>query len=296
MPSLASKAVDFPYESKYANVLGSKIHYIEQGSGDPIVFLHGIPTSNYLWRNIIPALASYGHCIAPDFIGMGKSDKPDIPYRIFDHIHYIERFIDALGLQKVTLVVHGWGSVVGFDFAARHPSRVKALAFTEGFLRGVDRWDMVALPAQELLSILKSPDKGYKAIVEQNYLLEKALPAMLLQKLEPQAIEYYRAPFLTPESRRPLWQYLKDLPLPDGPDDVKVLIKHYMRQLKKMSIPKLMIYTVPGFITPMGIVNWARIHLPNLKLVEIGEGLNYPQETDPVAVSEALVEWYKEIV
>jgi len=118
-----------PIASKTAEVNGSKMHYLEQGSGDPIIFLHGIPTSSYLWRNIIPVLSEHARCIAPDLIGMGESDKPDIDYRVFDHIEYIDGLIAELDLKNITFVMHGWGSVLGFDHARRHEKNIKALAF-----------------------------------------------------------------------------------------------------------------------------------------------------------------------
>jgi pimeloyl-ACP methyl ester carboxylesterase len=111
----------FPFESKYVDVLGSKMHYIDEGSGDPILFLHGQPTSSYLWRNVIPHVTDLGRCVAPDLIGFGKSDKPDVEYRFFDHAKYVFGFIEALGLEQVTLVVHDWGAGLGLYYAREHP-------------------------------------------------------------------------------------------------------------------------------------------------------------------------------
>ena len=133
-------SVDFPYQSHYISVHGSKIHYIDKGEGDPILFLHGNPTSSYLWRNIIPHLTSLGRCIAPDLIGMGKSDKPDIEYRFFDHVKYIEGFIEQMGLKNLTLVIHDWGSGLGFHYAMGHENNVKGIAFMEAILMPIS-WD-----------------------------------------------------------------------------------------------------------------------------------------------------------
>lgn len=293
-PATSLIAADFPFPSKFVDVLGSKIHYVEQGDGDPIVFLHGIPTSNYLWRNIIPALTPYGRCLAPDLIGMGKSDKPDIAYRIFDHIRYIEAFIDQLQLTNITLVLHGWGSVVGFDIAMRHPEKIKALAFLEAHPRVVTNWESIPLPAQELLIKLKGADHGYHAVVDNNFLLEKALPAMILRKLTATELNYYRQPFVTPESRKPLWQYICDLPLLGGPQDVKNLIAQYSRQLRKSPVPKLMMYAIPGFMMPISGIEWARKYLSNITFADLGEALHCPQETNPQAVCDALVSWYQQ--
>ena len=135
---------DFPFHDNYVEVLGSKIHYIDEGQGDPIVFLHGIPTWSYMWRNIIPSLNKQARCIAPDLIGFGKSDKPDIEYSVFDHIRYIEAFIKALGLKNITFVLHAWGSTIGFDYAVRHQDKIKGLAFLEAHIRAADTVDMVS--------------------------------------------------------------------------------------------------------------------------------------------------------
>ena len=131
----------FPFESHYVEVEGSKIHYVDEGEGDPILFLHGNPTSSYLWRNIMPHVTSAGRAVAPDLIGMGKSDKPDIEYRFFDHVKYIDGFIDALGLKNITLVIHDWGSAIGFHYTARNESNVKGLAFMEAIIAPVPSWD-----------------------------------------------------------------------------------------------------------------------------------------------------------
>ncbi len=140
---MTSEAISaaFPFESKYVDVLGSKLHYIDEGSGDPILFLHGNPTSSYLWRNIIPHVTSKGRCIAPDLIGFGKSDKPDIEYRFFDHVKYIAGFIDALDLQNTTLVIHDWGSALGLHYAVRNESNIKGIAMMEAILMSVPSWD-----------------------------------------------------------------------------------------------------------------------------------------------------------
>ena len=133
-------SADFPFQSKYVEIAGSNIHYIDEGSGDPILFLHGNPTSCYVWRNIIPYLIPHGRCIAPDLIGMGKSDKPDLAYRFFDHSKYVEGFIEKLGLSHLTLVIQDWGSVLGFHYAMRHESNIKGLAFMEAGLKPL-KWE-----------------------------------------------------------------------------------------------------------------------------------------------------------
>lgn len=290
-------SAEFPYQSQFVKVHGSQMHYVEEGRGDPILFLHGIPTSSYLWRNIIPALSSQARCIAVDLIGMGKSDKPDIAYRVFDHIKYVEGFIEALSLKNITLVLHGWGSVIGFDYASRHEDNIRGLAFVEPYVRPLTHLNVLSLPMQQLLSVLNSSsDNGYDAVVNQNYLVEKVLLGAILRKLTAEEIQNYKAPFSDPKHRKPLWQYVEDLPLPHhGARDVAELIHRYSRWLQHSSLPKLLMYAVPGFTTTIDTVKWCRDHLPNLTLADLGEAMHCPQETNPQIVSEELSRWYEEL-
>lgn len=250
-----------------------------------------MPTSSYLWRNIIPSLADKAHCIAPDLIGMGRSDKPPIDYTIFDHIKYIEGFIETLGLENITFVLHGWGSVVGFDYVRRHEDKIKALAFYESHVRPTTDWDMLSLPVQQLATLLKRPGASYHAIVEQNYLINKLLPNGVLRKLSEEELEQYRKPFPDAQSRKPLWQYIQDLPLGNG-NGVVALIDKYSQWLQHAPQPKLMMYAIPGFITTMATVQWAKSHIQNLTLVELQDDLHFAQESMPDIFCKELRSWY----
>jgi len=296
MTTNSPSLTDFPYASKYVEVNGSKMHYIEQGNGDPIIFLHGIPTWSYLWRNIIPFLSPYARCIAVDLIGLGKSDKPEIDYTVSDHINYFEGFIEALGLENMTLVMHAWGSVIGLDYAMHHEDKIKALAFMESQIRPSTTKEMVSLPIQELTSIIDMPDGGYDIIMNSNYFINKVLPAGILRKLTNTEIQAYQMPFQTAESCKPLWQYLQDLPLGKGPSKTVDLIANYSKKLEQSQLPKLMLYAVPGFITTIDTVIWAKEHLPNLRQVDIGEALHYAQESNPQLIGEELRDWYTHII
>jgi len=285
-------SAEFPFESKYVEIDGSKIHYIDEGNGDPIVFLHGMMTCNYLWRNIIPTLKPLARCIAPDYIGMGKSDKPDLDYVLADHINYIDKFINKLGLKNITLVMHAWGSVIGTHYAAKNPDKIKGLVFIEGILKPIDDVSMLSLPAQELIKLLDSPDKGYKAVIEENFLLEKVLPAIELRRFSDKEMAYYREPFKDPKSRKPLLQYIKDLPLPNGPKETRELVSRNSEFLQKSPLPKLLLYAIPGFLLTIPTVAWAKKHIPNLAVADVGESFHYPEETNPAAVREAIRDWY----
>ncbi|MGB6976381.1 MAG: haloalkane dehalogenase [Gammaproteobacteria bacterium] len=286
-------SADLPFTSKFVEVRGAKMHYIEQGEGNTILFLHGMPTSSYLWRNIIPTLGRHGRCIAPDLIGMGKSDKPDIPYRLFDHIEYVEAFIAALNLQRITLVMHGWGAMIGFDYAMRNEKNIQGLAFYEPHIHVVTDWNMLSLPVQQLVTLLRNPKVSYKAVIEDNYLVNKLLQRACLRELTATELENYRQPFTTPESRQLLWQYIQDLPFVNKSNsEIIKRISHYSHDLQKSSLPKLLMYTIPGFITTVETIEWCQKHLSNLTLVDLGEGLHLVQESNPRAFSEALAAWY----
>lgn len=277
--------------SQFVTVNNSQMHYLEQGEGDPILFIHGMPTSSFLWRNIIPQVASCGRCIAPDLIGMGRSDKPDIEYRVFDHIKYLEGFIEELNLKNITLVLHGWGSVVGFDYASRHPGNIKAIAFFESHVRPITDWNLLSLPVQQFASLLKRPGASYRAIVQQNYLIKKLLPSGVVRELSIDEQQEYESPFPDAESRKPLWQYVMDFPLGNGPDDVVKLITDYSEWLQHSSMPKLMLYAVPGFITTMETVQWAMKHVDNLSVVCLEDVMHFAQESTPDLFSKELTSW-----
>lgn len=286
---------DFPFESKFVDVLDSTMHYIDQGNGDPMLFLHGVPTSSYMWRNIVPKLSEHARCIAPDLIGYGKSGKPDIDYSIFDHIKYLEAFIEKLDLKNITLVLHGWGSIPGFHYAMNHPDNVKGIVFYESHVRATLNWDMLSLPVQQLASLFTSEEASYQAVMNDNFFINEALPSGVLRDLTAEEMRHYSEPFLTPESRKPLLRYVHELPVGNGPDDVVELIRDYSAKLKASPLPKLMFYAVPGFITTIDTVQWAQNNLSNLEVVDLGEAMHFAQETCPKLFSNELIEWYQSI-
>lgn len=281
--------------SYFVTVNGSRMHYYDIGSGDPIVFVHGIPTCAYLWRHIIPVLSECGRCIAPDLIGMGQSDKPDIEYSVFDHIAYFEAFIDALKLKNITLVLHGWGSIIGFDYARRHEKNVKAIAFYEAYVKPITHWNQLSLPVQQFATLLNRPGASYRAVIQQNYLIERILPRSVIRELTAEEMNHYRAPFPTPESRKPLWQYVNELPLGASKKNIQELMQQSSAFLQKTKIPKLMLYAIPGFMTTVEMVNWASEHFPNIELAALDDAMHLAQETVPKQFSDALMTWYDNI-
>src|SRR5512139_4115880 len=175
---------DYPFAPHYLEVHGARLHYIDEGSGDPILFLHGNPTWSYVWRNIIPHVTPYGRCIAPDLIGMGRSDKPDIEYRLVDHIKYIEGFIAQLNLKNITLVLHDWGSVIGLHYATRHEDKLKGLSFMEAALHPMPGWEDLPLDNRAFFQIVKGPN-SWDLIVNQNMFIEQFLQSLVIRPLMP---------------------------------------------------------------------------------------------------------------
>jgi haloalkane dehalogenase len=286
----------FPFQSKFIEIKKYKLHYVDEGNGDPILFLHGIPTSCYIWRNIIPFLSTYGRCIAPDLIGMGKSDKPNIQYNVFDHIDYIEAFIKALKLQNITLVLHGLGSVVGFNYASNNKNNVKGIAFYESHTHPILDWNSLSLPLQHLFMMLQNSKAAcYKAIVNNNYLIKKILPGSALRKLSPEELINYTEPFSKPKHRQPLWQYIVDCLSNIRSSNINKLIHNYTKYLQTNLVPKLLLYSVPGFLTTIEMVKSSKNNFPNLKLVDLGEGHHLVQETNPQLFAAAIKDWYIEL-
>lgn len=281
-------------EMQSAIVKGSRLAYAEQGSGsETMIFLHGMPTSAYLWRKVLPVLSEYAHCYAPDLIGMGGSDKPDIDYSIFDHIAYIEEWIAQLGLDQITFVLHGWGSLIGFYYAMKYPKKVKGLAFYEAHFRPVLSQDMLSLPVQELVYLLGDEAQLHQKVLVENYLVEQLLPDAMVAHLTAKEMAMYRAPFATQAARKPLLRYIEELPIGiDQASPVLALITEYSKFLCQTDLPKCLMYAMPGLITRMDSIEWAQDNLSHLTMYELGQALHYAQESHPRIFSRFLSEWY----
>ena len=282
------------YESQFVDVFGSKMHYVEEGEGDPILFLHGNPTSSYLWRHILPHLESGARVIAPDLIGMGKSDKPDLEYRLVDHVRYAEGFIEALGLQQVTLVVHDWGSALGFHYARRHETNVKGVAFMEAIVRSMT-WAEWPHTVRPLFQAFRTPEVGWDLIVNKNVFVEQVLPGAIQRKLTDDEMQSYREPFIEPSSRKPVWRWPNEIPVDGHPEEVVHLVDTYTSWLATSEVPKLLLYATPGALIRKEQVQWCRDHINNLETVDLGPGLHFVQEDRPDEIGRALREWYERL-
>ena len=283
-------SAEFPFESHYVEVEGSRMHYVEEGTGDPILFLHGNPTSSYLWRNVIPHLSAQGRCIAPDLVGFGKSDKPDIPYRFFDHVKYMDGFIEALGLENITLVIHDWGSALGFHYAMRNEANVKGLAFMEAMLV-TSSWDDFPKDFKRGFKMFRTPGVGWVMIVGMNVFLKQLLPKATVRDLTDEELGHYREPFPTWRSRRPIRRMPRDLPIDGKPADVVEAVESYGRKLQESELPKLLFTATPGGIIDAKRAEWARSHYKNLQVVDIGPGIHYLQEDNPHLIGKEIAAW-----
>src|ERR671918_1125690 len=268
LPHQQNISAEFPFKSNYVEVLGSKMHYIDEGEGDPIFFIHGNPTSSYLWRNIIPFVEPHGRVIAVDLIGMGKSDKPVIDYRFVDHANYLDGFIEKLGLKNITLVVHDWGSALGFNYAMRHEDNVKGIAFMEAILTPLT-WDGFPNNAKKIFQSIRTPDVGYDLIVNKNFFVEQLLPSAILRNLTVEEMNQYREPFKTVDSRKPTWVWPNEIPIDGKPADVYQIVTDYNQWLQETELPKILFYASPGAITNASAGDWSKANLKNLQTVDL---------------------------
>jgi haloalkane dehalogenase len=286
----ASISAEFPYASRYVEVLGSRMHYVEEGQGDPILLIHGNPTSSYLWRNVIPHVEPAGRVIALDLIGMGKSDKPEISYQLQDHIRYVEGFIEALALENIVLVLHDWGGGIGFDYAMRHPQNVRGIVFMEAVVRPA-RWENTSFAGRTLFKALRDEERGHELIVEENYFVEKLIPMMSGRDLSEVEMTAYRAPFLEPEHRKPVRVWPQEIPFDGIPARNQALIAGNYEALRESTIPLLLLVAEPGVIMNERAVATIRSELPRLETEPIGPGLHYVQESQPTNIGRSTAHW-----
>jgi haloalkane dehalogenase len=269
--------------------------YVDVGSGDPIVFLHGNPTSSYLWRNVIPHLQGLGRCLAPDLIGMGDSAKlPNsgpTSYTFIEHRRYLDALLEALGVnERVTLVVHDWGSALGFDWANRHRTAVKGIAYMEAIVRPRS-WNDWPESAQRTFQMLRS-EAGERMILDENFFVETQLPRMVLRGLTDAEMAEYRRPFAEPgEGRRPTLTWPRQIPLDGEPADVTAIVQAYAEWLAHSSVPKLFINGEPGAALSGALREFCRTWPAQTEVTV--RGLHYLQEDAPDEIGQAIATWLK---
>jgi haloalkane dehalogenase len=277
-------------------VLDSSIAYREAGDAEAPValFLHGNPTSSYIWRNILPVIAPVAHCIAPDLIGFGQSGKPDIEYRFADHVRYLDAFLDKAGVTSAYIVAQDWGSGLAFQLAARRPGFVRGLAFME-FIRPMATWNDFHADQRETFQRFRTQGVGEEMILEKNLFIEAVLPAATARKFTQEEMEVYREPFRTRDSRRPVWRFPNELPIAGEPQDVYATFEVVHQALAESTYPKLLFVGDPGALISPAFAEEFVKRLKNCRLVKLHSGLHYLQEDHPAAIAANVKEWLLEI-
>ncbi len=292
-------SAEMPYAKKRVDVLDSQMTYVDVGQGPTVVFLHGNPTSSYLWRNVIPPVVSEGYrAIAPDLIGMGDSDKPDIEYTFQDHYAYLSTFLDALDSDSMTLVIHDWGSALGMRYARENPKRVNALAYMEAIVApGMPVPSLEAMGPEigGLFGALRSP-AGIDMVLGNNFFVEEVLPKFgVARTLSEAEMAAYRAPYKTRESRLPTLVWPRQIPINGEPINVVAHIEKNSSWLVKSPIPKLLFWAEPGSLMPKAAVDWHIANVPNLETRFLGAGLHFLQEDHPQLIGSGLSDWLRRI-
>lgn len=275
-------------------VLDSTMFYEDAGEGALLVFLHGNPTSSYLWRSVVARIGAPGRFLAPDLIGMGRSGKPEIAYGFADHARYLDAWFDVLKLDGVVLVGHDWGGALGFDWATRHPDRVRGVAFMETIVRPFT-WADFPGPARSRIETLRAPGAGEQKVLHENFFIEVALKATTLTGLADDDLEAYRAPYATPESRRPLLAWPRQFPIEGEPAEVHERVRAYDRWLTRSDqIPKLLL-TFGGpsqtLIMTSELEAWCQANIAALEVVACGPAAHLVQEDRPEEIGDAIAAW-----
>jgi haloalkane dehalogenase len=276
-----------------AHVLGSTMFYRETGTGAPLVFLHGNPTSSYLWRRVLPAVGDPGRRLAPDLIGMGESGKPDIAYDFDDHARYLDGWLDALELGNLVLIGHDWGGALAFDWAARHPGRVRGIAFTETIVKPMS-WQEFPEAGRELFRSIKAPGTGEAMMLDQNAFIE-ILPGSVAGPLTSEDLATYRKPYPTRDSRLPLLRWARAMPLGGEPADIVARIDRYDKWLMASAeVPKLLLTFQPGPGSMIGpeLIAWCAANMASIEIAEhdLVAGHHTPED-HPEAIAAAIASW-----
>lgn len=292
----AISAAEHPRKKADVTVNGTtrSMAYVEMGEGDPIVFLHGNPTSSYLWRNVMPHLKDLGRCIAPDLIGMGESDKLDDPsdsYRFVEHRAWLDALLDRIGVSRnVVLVIHDWGSALGFDWARRHPDAVQGIVYMEAIVKPVS-WEEWPEAARDIFKGFRS-EAGEEMVLDNNVFIEAVLPGSVLRGLTEEEMAVYRRPYATPgEDRRPTLTWPREIPLGGEPADVVAIVEDYGRWLAAGDLPKLFVNAEPGAILTGPTRDFCR-SWPNQTEVTV-KGSHFIQEDSPHEIGAAAADFVR---
>ncbi len=285
----------FPFQSKYVEIFNTSIHYIDEytvdKTGPVFLFLHGNPTSSYLWRNIIPYTAPLGRSIAIDLVGFGKSGKPDIDYTYQDHIKYVNGFIETLRLKNIVLVIHDWGGAIGFNYAINNPENIKGIVFMETFCRPM-QWSRLDFLTRWIFKQFRKPKTGQKWNGRYNAFIRFIIPMSIVRKLSKTEMQIYQQPFATIASRKPIVIFPQELPFEEDNTINKKVVSAYYKWLQENDIPKLLLYAEPGLQIQTKEVELYKKVFKNLTATFIGKGKHYIQEDQPYKIGEAIKQWY----
>lgn len=280
---------------RYATVgvLGTHLAYVECGpvQGRTLLFLHGNPTSSFLWRDVLAGLEDTHHCLALDLVGMGRSGKPRIRYDLADHARHLEAAVDALGLRDVVVVGHDWGAVLGLDLAHRRPDVVGAVAVCEGHLHPFAEWADLDEGSRELFGRLRTPGVGERMVVEENFFVEQVLPAGMARVLTAEETTAYRAPFLDPADRWPVLRWVQQIPIAGDPADVVATVLANQEVLLRGRLPRLLLHGEPGSVVGAAEVAWCRREGVGLTIASVGAGTHFLPEDQPSAIAAHLRSW-----
>lgn len=292
-------SAEFPYDKKTIEIDGSLIAYVDEGEGQPVVFLHGNPTSSYLWRNIIPYVTDNHRAIAPDLIGMGDSDKPDIAYTLEDHVRYMEGFLEALDLEDIVFVIHDWGSVIGMRHARLNEDNVAAIAFMEAIIppaMPAPSYEAMGPDMGEMFRNLRTPGRGEEMVLQGNFFVEEILPRLgVMREVTEAEMAAYRAPYPTPESRLPTLQWPREIPIGGEPAYSVEQVTKNGEWLAQSQIPKLFFYAEPGALTPKPVADYLAANVPNLEVRFVGTGTHFLQEDHPQLIGQGIADWLRRL-
>ncbi|MBI4257702.1 MAG: haloalkane dehalogenase [Thaumarchaeota archaeon] len=281
----------FPFTSRYTNVNGFKIHYVEEGEGRPILFIHGNPTWCYEWRNIIPALSKHGRCIAFDLIGFGRSDKPDIDYTFKQHADIVDGFIKQMNLRDMIMVVHDWGATFGAWYAIHHPSNVKAIAMFEPQINTAT-WDDYQGERRKKFEMFRDRTINYELAQVKNLFVEQIINSVLKKDRMNEAMKMYREPFPTVESRKAIRRFPEMLPIGEDSETYKEF-KKIEEGLSTLNIPMLLLTVTPGALMTKDRLARVKEKIKHLQTKNLGPGLHHFHEDYPQEISATIVEWMK---
>jgi haloalkane dehalogenase len=272
-------------------LLGSRMSYVDGGSGRTLLFLHGNPTSSFLWRGVLAGLVGDLRCVAVDLIGMGRSGKPDIGYGFGDHAAYLEAFVDRLSLRDVTVVGHDWGAVLGLNLLRARTDVVAGVVVCEGHLRPFAGWQDMDEGSAALFSRLRAPGVGERMVLAENFFIEQVLPAGMNRTLTDAEWEIYRAPFRTAGDRVPILRWIQQIPVGNDPAEVDEVVRANQTALLHGKVPRLLVHGRPGSVVGPAEVAWCRREGDGLDVVDVGPGTHFLPEDQPAAIARAIRSW-----